>query len=78
MIEFVKDLVPQNKKIKIFTARATNKDAIPYIKTWLKENDLPEFEITNKKDFGMITLYDDRCIQVITNSGNFIKHKIGE
>ena len=73
MIEFVKDLVPQDKKIKIFTARAKNQDTIPYIHKWLKENDLPEFEVTNEKDFGMIMLYDDRCMQVITNSGEIVK-----
>ena len=78
MVEFVKDLVSQNKKIKIFTARATNEDAIPCIQAWLKENDLPEFEITNKKDFGMIMLYDDRCTRVVTNSGIIIKNEIGE
>jgi hypothetical protein len=73
MIKFVKDLVSQGKKIKIFTARTTNKDTIPYIHKWLKANDLPEFEVTNKKDFGMIMLYDDRCVQVVTNSGEIIK-----
>ena len=73
MIEFVKDLVSQGKKIKIFTARAKNKDTIPYIQKWLKKNNLPEFEVTNEKDFGMIMLYDDRCHQVITNSGEIVK-----
>jgi len=78
MIEFVKDLVSQGKTVKIFTARAKNRDTIPYIHKWLKKNNLPEFEITNEKDFGMITLYDDRCIQVATNSGEIIKKDMGE
>ena len=78
MIEFVTSLLAQGKKIKIFTARAKNRDIIPYIHKWLKENDLPEFEITNEKDFGMIMLYDDRCNQVITNSGEIVKKEIGE
>ncbi len=73
MIEFIEGLVSQGKKIKIFTARAKNKDTIPYIHKWLKENDLPEFEVTNEKDFGMIMLYDDRCHKVITNSGEIVK-----
>jgi len=75
MIDFVKDLVSQGKKIKIFTARAKNKDTIPYIHKWLKENNLPKFEVTNEKDFGMIMLYDDRCMQVITNSGEIVKKR---
>jgi ribonuclease J len=78
MIEFVTDLLAQGKKIKIFTARAKNKDTIPYIHKWLKENDLPEFEVTNEKDFGMIMLYDDRCNQVVTNSGEIVKKDMGE
>jgi hypothetical protein len=77
MIEFVTDLLAQGKKIKIFTARAKNRDTIPYIHKWLKENDLPEFEVTNEKDFGMIMLYDDRCSQVVTNTGEIVK-KIGK
>jgi len=73
MIKFVKDLVSQGKKIKIFTARAKNRDTIPYIHKWLKEDDLPEFEVTNEKDFGIKIFYDDRCNQVITNSGKIVK-----
>jgi len=78
MIKFAKYLVSQGKKIKIFTARAKNRDTISYIHKWLKENGLPEFEVTNEKDFGMIMLYDDRCKQVVTNSGKIIKKDIGE
>jgi len=78
MVDFVKDLVSQGKKIKIFTARAKNKDTIPYIHKWLKENGLLKFEVTNEKDFGMIMLYDDRCNQVITNSGEIVKQDNGE
>lgn len=73
MVEFVKDLVSQKKNIKIFTARASNVKTIPFIHKWLKENDLPKFEVTNVKDFGMIMLYDDRCTQVVTNSGVIVK-----
>lgn len=25
--------------------------------------------VTNKKDYGMIELWDDRCVQVVTNTG---------
>jgi ribonuclease J len=74
MIDFIKNLLSQNKKIKIFTARAKNPKTIPYIHKWLDEQGLPKFEITNEKDFGMIMLYDDRCMQVVTNSGKIIKN----
>ena len=72
MIDFVKDLISQNKKVKIFTARAKNPKTIPYIHNWLEEQELPKFDVTNEKDFGMIMLYDDRCTQVVTNKGEII------
>jgi len=73
MIDFVKDLISQNEKIKIFTARAKNPKTIPYIHNWLEEQGLPKFDVTNEKDFGMVMLYDDRCTKVATNSGEIIK-----
>ena len=73
MVVFVHQLLAEGKKIKIFTARASNYESIPYIREWLIENNLPELEITNIKDFGMIILYDDRCIQVASNSGEMIE-----
>jgi hypothetical protein len=57
-------------KVKIVTARAQNPElAIPPIREWLKKHDLPELEITNAKDMDMIELWDDRCVQVIPNTG---------
>ena len=57
-------------RVKIVTARAQNPElAIPPIQTWLKKHGLPELEITNAKDMDMIELWDDRCVQVIPNTG---------
>ena len=75
MVAFVQQLLADGKNIKIFTARASNPESIPYIREWLIENNLSELEITNMKDFGMIMLYDDRCIQVTSNSGEIIKYE---
>jgi len=72
MLSFVNTLLDDGKKVKIFTARATDSKSIPYIREWLSQNNLPELEITNVKDFGMIMLYDDRCRQVVSNSGKII------
>lgn len=73
MLEFVNKLISEGKKLKIFTARAENSLSLPYIEEWLKSHNLPQLEITNRKDFGIIMLYDDRCIQVVSNSGKIIK-----
>lgn len=56
-------------KVKIFTARASNPVEIPKIKAWLLANKLPDFEITNIKDYQMVELWDDRAVEVIKNTG---------
>ena len=58
-------------KVKIVTARAQNpEEAIPPIKQWLTKHGLPDLEVTNCKDMDMIELWDDRCVQVVPNTGN--------
>ena len=42
---------------------------IPPIHEWLF-HELPELEVTNAKDMDMIELWDDRCVQVVPNTGN--------
>lgn len=69
MFQFVLGLLRQGKTVKIFTARACVPEQIPPVKAWLKQHGLPDLEVTNVKDFKMVTLYDDRCVQIITNMG---------
>lgn len=73
----------EGKEVKIFTARAaaaydncwitktqfTRAQMIMVIQDWLEANDLPRLEVTWTKDNKMIELWDDRCIQVIPNTG---------
>lgn len=73
MKERIEKLLNQGKRVKIFTARAADKKAIQPVRDWLKENGLPLLEITNKKDPGMVNIYDDRATQVRKNTGNLIK-----
>lgn len=56
-------------EVRIFTARASVPDQIPPIKAWLLENGFPDLVVTNVKDFQMIELWDDRCVQVQPNAG---------
>lgn len=69
MLKRVKGWLAEGKTVKIFTARASDPENIPPIKEWLKQHGLGDLEITNIKDFGMIELWDDRCVQVIMNHG---------
>lgn len=69
MVARVKQWLGMGTTVKIFTARACVPEQIPPIQAWLKRHGLPDLEITNVKDFGMIELWDDRCVQVRTNTG---------
>ncbi len=75
MLKLVKKMIAHGIRVKIFTARATDSEQFPIIRKWLKDNDLPELEITNVKDYCMQRLYDDRCIQVEKNTGRLIVEK---
>ncbi len=72
MMALVRKMINSGIRIKIFTARAEDPEQIPIIRKWLKDNNLPELEITNVKDYNMQRLYDDRCIQVERNTGRLI------
>lgn len=72
MVERVKEWQKRGITVKIFTARASDESQIPFIKKWLVDNDLGDLEVTNVKDFGMISLYDDRAFRVEKNTGRVI------
>lgn len=72
MLALVKKMINNGIRVKIFTARATDPEQLPIIRKWLETNNLPELEITNIKDYYMIKLYDDRCVQVEKNTGRLI------
>ncbi len=75
MLALVKKMIRNGIRVKIFTARATDPEQLPIIRKWLKNQHLPELEITNVKDYYMTRLYDDRCIQVEKNTGRLIVEK---
>lgn len=74
IIRIAKQYIEQGYTIKIFTARACVPEQIPPVKKWCIENGLGDLEVTNQKDFGMILLYDDRCVQVMPNKGIILKN----
>jgi len=62
----------EGKTVKIFTARAAMPEQIALIHSWCKINLGVELEVTNAKDPGMITMYDDRCVLVEHNTGKIL------
>ena len=69
MLERVRNWLNQGRHVKIFTARATTPQHIPYVRDWLRENGLPELEITNVKDYSCIEIWDDRAVELVPNTG---------
>jgi len=81
MVDRVKLWLAQGIKVRIFTARVTQDsngsmsqvrdvhNVRTAIEQWCLEHVGAVLPITNVKDFGMVELWDDRCVQVIPNTG---------
>ena len=72
MVDKVKEVIAAGYKVKIFTARCAAKERLAPVTAWLEENGLGGLEITNVKDQYCIEIWDDRCVQVIPNTGQFV------
>ena len=69
MAERVKEWLALDFDVRIFTARASVPAQIPPIWAWCEKHFGRKLPVTNAKDFQMVELWDDRCIQVISNTG---------
>ena len=76
MLNRLKKWIAEGKTVKIFTARASSPRQVAMVKKWLVRHGLPDLEVTNVKDLRMIELWDDRCVQVMTNLGEPIERKV--
>ena len=85
MVNRVKGWLAAGHTVKIFTARMHGhgmtvdvdgrfvpQDVLTPIQEWCAKHIGQVLEVTNKKDFGMIVLYDDRCVQVVANTGELV------
>lgn len=83
MLERVKLWLSEGMDIRIMTARVSlnNPDrdiALTAIKKWCIEHIGKELPITWEKDYQMISLWDDRAVQVIPNTGIALQEYIQE
>jgi hypothetical protein len=69
MVVRIKRWTAGGQTVKIFTARASSPVQVRAIRSWLARYGLPDLEVTNVKDFNLIELWDDRCVEVTRNSG---------
>ena len=72
MVDRLRAYLDQGVEVRILTARGNDPHGphgIKLVKDWLKKQGLPDLQVTSKKDYQMIVLYDDRARQVIQNTG---------
>jgi len=90
MMDRVHQWVKEGREVRIFTARVsfekdickvsgepfTRETVTAIIQDWLEKWGLPRLQVTHEKDFRMVELWDDRCIQVIPNTGRTISDEL--
>jgi len=74
MVDRVKRWLEMDIEVRVFTARASIDEHVVPVQEWLVKNGMPGLAVTNKKDYKMLQLWDDRCIQVIPNTGELVKN----
>lgn len=76
MVERVKTWLAAGKRVKIFTARVglgNDVDAqMSLIVVWCTRHLGQVLEVTCAKDYAMLELWDDRCVQMQTNTGQTV------
>lgn len=70
MMKVLRRHLDAGDKVKILTARAAGGSDVSAVKSWLKENDLPDLDVTCEKDPGCTKIYDDLAVSVKTDEGS--------
>jgi hypothetical protein len=68
----VRDWLAQGREVRIFTARACELEQMRLVQDWCEKHFGVRLAVTNIKDFDMIELWDDRCVQVQANTGKIV------
>ena len=69
MLARVKAWLDGGVTVKIVTARAADPDEAEAVRLWCVEHVGLSLEVTDRKDYAMIELWDDRAVRVIPNTG---------
>lgn len=71
MVERVQKWITDGWEVRVFTARVAVPQAGVHaaIEAWCVEHIGIALPVTCQKDFAMVELWDDRCVQVIPNTG---------
>ena len=70
VMTYVKQLLAYGVDVRIFTARCQEgQEAIDYINLWTVKTFGQVLPVTDRKDFGMVMMIDDRAFRVNANEG---------
>jgi hypothetical protein len=58
--------------VRVVTARAGMPDEAAKVRAWLDSHELQAVAVTDRKDFAMIELWDDRAVAVEQNTGRVL------
>ena len=73
MLGRVKAWLADGVTVKIVTARAADPDEARRVQDWCERHGLPRLPVTDRKDFSMIELWDDRAVTVEFNTGRDLR-----
>lgn len=72
MVERVRFWLDNGYTVKIMTARVCRPNSraiVRRIQAWTMKHLGQALDVTNKKDYDMIELWDDRAVQIVQNTG---------
>ena len=78
MVDRVKRILALGIEVRVFTARISDPDKRVQVKVraaleaWCLEHIGQVLKVTDRKDFSMWLLFDDRCVQVERNTGRLV------
>jgi len=83
-VERVKEYLSRGREVRIFTARvsvpsdAERAGQVRMIEAWCEKHLGRKLPVTCSKDYAMSHFYDDRCVQVVVNTGELMSDVIEE
>jgi len=78
MLTRVQEWLRRGYQVRVVTARAGTREGVKQVERWLQTHGLEGVDATDRKDYDMIELWDDRAVRVEANTGRRISASIIE
>lgn len=73
MVSMVRQWLTEGTEVRVVTARAASREHVRRVEDWCLWHLDQVLPVTDRKDFEMIALYDDRAVQVVPNKGELVQ-----